>query len=159
MDRQRFRQVLATFLGPDRYREFIKDGGTRYWQEKSWEQFTVAHPEWAISKNDMREALSICWVHETELLTETILAVDGVPDYRGYTIRQCSSLFPCSAMTLLLWSESCPFPSRTVVVSYCPACREAFAKAHPDYSNSIDWDRFMHERAGGNGTGTAVNDE
>ena len=116
MDVAALRQALASFLGDERYRKFVKHLSygqrMRYWQEEAWGQFVSGHPEWAMGEDELRVALRVCWVHGAELLTETLTVVDAVAD------------------------------SRTGVTWYCPDCRQAYTSAHPAVKRSIDWSRL-----------------
>ncbi len=67
MDAAGLRQALHSFLGADRYRRFIMHLSygqrMRYWQERAWGQFVSGHPAMAISEDELRSALRVCWVH------------------------------------------------------------------------------------------------
>ena len=146
MDAGGFRQALAAFLGIERYRKFVKHLSygqrLRYWQERAWSEFILTHPELAVSEEELRDLLTICWVHGIELRPESVTVVEEVTDYAGYSIRTGHESYPCCELTSMLWSEGCPFPGRTAVVWYCPQCREAYKSEHPGARRTIDWGRL-----------------
>jgi hypothetical protein len=143
MDDAVFRQALRSFLGPERYQKFVKHLSygqrMRYWQEKAWGQFLCARPESAISVEELRRVLRICWVHEVELVAEALTVVSGLRDLTGYYLRTYSDVCPCAQSTALLWGEGCPLPPCSVVTSYCPECRQVYEAAHPGTRRLIDW--------------------
>jgi hypothetical protein len=149
MDAAGLRQVLAAFLGIERYRMFVKHLSygqrMRYWQERSWSQFILAHPEFAVSEEELRVALRGCWVHGIELQPETVKVVDEVADYAGYSIRTENESYPCAEATSILWAEGCPFPARTEVVWYCTQCRVVYESDHPGARRTVDWSRLSEE--------------
>jgi len=178
MDVALFRQALASFLGDQGYRKFIKGVSTgermRYWQKLAWGRFVSAHPEWAISEHELSVALRVCWVHGAELLPETVKVVNlgdeglrhcfvtggyffptvvdpgEVPRHVMYNGPAGSELCPCAQSTSVIqWTEGCPFPPCTVVVWYCPECRQAYASEHPEPTPSIDWGRVSEMAKGG----------
>ena len=55
------RQALAAFLGDERFRKFVgqgcPDGRLRYWQQQEWGRFSAAHPEFAVSLEEIKLAL------------------------------------------------------------------------------------------------------
>ncbi len=147
MDAAELRQRLAAYLGIERYRQFVKHLSygqrMRYWQERAWSQFVLAYPEFAVSEEELRIALRVCWVHWIELRPETVKVVDEVADYAGYSIRSGHEFYPCSESTSILWSEGCPFPGRIGVVWYCPQCREVYESEHPGARRTLDWIRLV----------------
>jgi hypothetical protein len=173
MDVALLRQALASFLGDDGYRKFVKhlnSGRMRYWQEAAWGRFVSAHPEWAISEHELRMALRVCWVHEAELRPEAVEVVDlpdevrrhylvtggfafptvadpgEVPGYVRYNGPESSDWCPYARSTSVIkWTEGCPFPSCTMDVWYCPECRRMYASEHPGPIPSIDWGRMSEE--------------
>jgi hypothetical protein len=55
------RRALAAFLGGNRFRKFARQGfrkgRLRYWQEREWNRFTAAHPEFAAGWEELAAAL------------------------------------------------------------------------------------------------------
>jgi hypothetical protein len=55
------RRALAAFLGGDRFRKFVRQGfrkgRLRAWQEREWDRFTAAHPEFAVGWEELAVAL------------------------------------------------------------------------------------------------------
>src|SRR5688572_1644562 len=78
------RQAFASFLGMDRFRKFIhqgwRRGRLRYWQEQEWMRFTAAHPEFAVSLEELEAVLRVCELHGQELLPDIVKVFHGCLD-------------------------------------------------------------------------------
>jgi hypothetical protein len=121
------RQALTAFLGAERFRKLIKQfhsaGRLRFWQEQAWSGFVTAHPEFAVTLDELTGVLRICWVHGAELQNDTIQIIDGNVDFADWYVRVKAVEFPCSASSV--WSEGYPLPARSIGVWFCPECRAA----------------------------------
>lgn len=98
-----------------------------FWQEKDWNRFTDAHPEFAVGLDELAIALRICHLHGEELLPDTVPVFHGCLDYADSYIKAQIRLFPWAASDP--WStEGMPFDGERTDVWYCQACREAKAQ-------------------------------
>lgn len=124
------RQALTDFVGAERFCKFVQQfrraGRLRFWQEQEWGRFVADRPEFAVSEDELAVALRVCWLHGAELQPDTVEVIDGHGDYADRYIRAKAADFPCAASSPV-WSEGYPFPTRTVGVWFCPACRRAEA--------------------------------
>jgi hypothetical protein len=125
------RQALAAFLGEARYRKFVERGLRRgrlaYWQEQEWGRFTDAHPEFAVSPDDLAVALRVCHLHGDELRPATAEVIHGCVDLARWYVEARNRLFPHAASGPVS-TEGAPFEGDRVGVWYCPACRQAEAE-------------------------------
>src|SRR5436305_10464151 len=92
------RQALADFLGEERFRKFVRQGihrgRLRFWQEQEWARFTAAHPESAVSLEELAVALRICELHGQELLPDTVEVFRGCIDHTQWYGEARQRLFP-----------------------------------------------------------------
>lgn len=92
------RKALTAFLGEDRFRKFIAAGlPLRYWQEREWQRFCSAHPEFAVDRAEMEAAIRICHVHGDELQPDEAELFNGCFDYGQEYIETRNRLFPHAA--------------------------------------------------------------
>jgi hypothetical protein len=171
MDKAGLRQALAAFLGAERFDKFVSQARGRdrmaLWAEMAWRQFVEAHPEWAVSEKQLREALRICSLHRTELLSEPVVvpnleseeamwffATPGIhlptvtePGQRPRFVLYSGSVYAGASCPWawptedIQWTEDCPFPPVHTTNSYCPDCRRIYATLPPVRPPVIDWDR------------------
>jgi hypothetical protein len=122
------RRSLAGFLGSDRYRKFIQQGfrhgRLRFWQAREWERFVSAHPESAVSEEELAIALRVCHLHGDELQPDTTGVFRGCRDFAQSYIEARNRLFPNAALDEFS-TEGLPFDYDCVDVWFCPSCREA----------------------------------
>jgi hypothetical protein len=146
------REAFAVFLGERRFRRFVElltgpeiflgrpgtdwppeslrpgsPKGLRHWQQQEWSRFTAAHPEFAVSPEELARVLRICEVHGRELLPDTVEVFHGCLDYAEEYIETRNRLFP-NASSGAVSTEGAPCEDKRVVVWYCPACRAAEAE-------------------------------
>lgn len=125
------RQALAAFLGEERFRKFVRQGvrrgRLRYWQAQEWARFTAAHPESAVSLEELEAALRVCELHGRELLPDSVGVIRACVDYADGYIEAWNRLFPHAAPGPVS-TEGAPFEQNRVDVWYCPVCREARTK-------------------------------
>ena len=124
-DTKDLRCALTSFLGEDRFRQFVAQGLTprmRYWQEKEWERFCSAHPEFAVSLEELEVALRICEVHGLELQPDTAALFHGHLTYGPDPDRV--RLYPHAA-NLPIATGGRPAKEFSTAVWYCQACRVA----------------------------------
>lgn len=128
MDAAALRLAFADFLGEERFRKFVRQGlrrgRLRFWQEEAWSLFITAHPEFAVSLDELRVALRVCEVHGRELLPGTAKVFHGCRDYADHYIKARNELFP-HAMSGPVSTEGAAFTGDSVEVWYCPECRDA----------------------------------
>src|SRR5438046_2361249 len=102
MDAAALRQALAGFMGADRFRKFVQQfgqaGRLRFWQEEVWGRFVAAHPELAVSVDELRVALRVCELHGCELLSDRVEVSRGCIDYAKRYIHARNRLFPRAAL-------------------------------------------------------------
>jgi hypothetical protein len=152
VDSARLCQAFASFLGADRFREFVRlltgpeiylgrpdehwppesiragyHHGLRYCQQQDWLRFTTTHREFAGSLDELARALRICEVHGRELLPDTVDVFHGCVDYVDSYVEDWIRLFP-HAFPGPISTEGAPFNQNRVGVWYCSACREAEAE-------------------------------
>lgn len=124
------RRAFSAFLGEERYRKFfrqgLKRGKLRFWQELEWKNFTEAHPEFSIDFEELVKVLRYCVLHEEELQPDTVGVFRGCRDFtREYELALVER-FPYASNDE--WStEGMPFEGGRVDVWFCPACRSAKA--------------------------------
>lgn len=78
MDDPTLRRKFAKFLGPDRYRNFVRltprspeETRLRFWQEKKWGRFLEDHPNAARSFEDIIKLFRVCVDHDCNLITDS----------------------------------------------------------------------------------------
>lgn len=134
------RLALATFLGEERYRKFLRllnttcmhRGRLLFWQEDAWKEFVAAHPQWEMNYESLREQLRVCWVHGCELFG-TRKRVYGPGVHLNYTREYTevwSRMFPNSHEDLpeRVTAGGYPLPIELAEVWECPECCKARAK-------------------------------
>jgi len=150
-DAAALRQAFAEFLGEARFREFVRQlagpelylgrpgehwppgrpqpgcsKGLRSWQQREWDRFTAAHPEFAVGAEELTRALRVCEMHGQELQPEVADVFHGCVDYIDEYVRALPRFFP-NAWSGPVSTECAPCEDRRVVW-YCPACRKAEAE-------------------------------
>lgn len=110
------RVSLKTFLGEDKYREFLEAGAReplKHWQERAWDKFIERYPELAVTATERFDALDVCPVHERALIagfTESLTGLDINADPARRLLFPRAPLLPLS-------------PSGGITrVRYCPTC-------------------------------------
>jgi hypothetical protein len=130
-DAASLRAAFATFLGGDRFQEFVRQGflhgRLRFWQEKEWERFTNLHPEFAVGLQKLEIALRICQLHNQELLPDTVEVVRGCLNFADWYIKARNAQFP-HAKTDPCSTEGTLFDADRIGVWYCPTCRSVKAE-------------------------------
>jgi hypothetical protein len=130
-DVEALRQALAAFLGAAQYRKFVaqttRRGRLAFWQDQAWRRFNDAHPEFAVSLDELTAALRVCHLHGDELRPNTVEVVHGCRDLTKAYVDACNRLFPHAALDAIS-TEGRPFEGKYVAVWFCPSCREAAAK-------------------------------
>jgi hypothetical protein len=126
LDSAALRRAFAEFLGSDRYRKFIQQGfrhgRLRFWQEREWERFTAAHPEFAVGAEELADVVRVCYLHGDELQLDTADVYPGCRDFAQWYIDARNRLFP-NAATDGVSAEGRLFGRDRVTVWYCPSCR------------------------------------
>lgn len=127
-DAAALRRALAGFLGEEQFRKFVRRGmrlgRLAFWQERAWERFVAAHPEYNDGLEALIASIQICHVHGDALLPDT------VPLLRGYAAgveeyaESSRRLFPNAAMDPV-FTQGQPLEGDRVAVQYCPTCRAA----------------------------------
>jgi hypothetical protein len=128
VDAAKLRQALSTFLGADWFRGSVQrlweKGRLRFWQERVWERFVRAHPEFAVGENERAVALRVCWVHGEELQQDAVDIVES-----DCYVRPYRAAFPFAASGPV-YVEGAPFSHRAATVWFCPQCRKGAAEWH-----------------------------
>ena len=126
MDVLRFRQVLAEFLGPAKYRRFIEQlrgkNRLRAWQEDAIAEFEIAHAEYTpLSHEQLLAALSICELHGEELKTYSIRVVEGSCAISADYVKARVAYFPNAKFNF--WPrQGAPLGCDIVEKLYCSLC-------------------------------------
>ena len=110
------RVSLKTFLGEEKYRQFLEAGAQdplRFWQERAWAAFTKRYPELSVTPTERADALNVCPKHEG-LLQIGFSDLPGERDFRDTAVER--KLFPRASLMPVLSS------SGAVRFSYCTAC-------------------------------------
>jgi hypothetical protein len=124
-DAATLRQAFRSFLGDERFAEFIRQfvrvGRLRHWQEEVWAKFVSANPEFAVGEDELRAALRICELHGCGLQPDTVVvAHEELPDAAAY-LQAHFRLFPHSGSGRFANGP----PGGRVEISYCRECRAA----------------------------------
>jgi|GEM_PF-3208102 len=131
------RTALKSFLGDELYSTFIEKGfdrrgELRYWQQKEWDRFIAAHPEFTVGPEDLAVAMRICHLHGDELLPGTADVFHGCLDYAQDYMTIRNEWFPNAQMDVYSTegAPGTPFDGKyhQVDVWFCPTCRAARAK-------------------------------
>jgi hypothetical protein len=127
VDASKLRRALAQFLGENQYRKFVHEGvrrgRLRYWQQQSWDAFLAAHPEYAVTLDELSGAIRVCHLHGDELLPATVEVFHGCVDYSREFSQALVKYFPKCIMPFS--TEGAPFDGDTKQVRYCPTCEIA----------------------------------
>ena len=119
------RAELKIFLGDHRFIKFVdlcNAGRLLWWQERAWESFVAALPEFACSHEELVETLRICSLHGDDLRKDQVSVVDGCADY---TMPYCEARrrhFPY-ANSGPLFGQGRSIDQVSLEVWYCPQCR------------------------------------
>lgn len=119
---EKLRSALEAFLGPEDYRKFLPGGARVFWQEKLWEKFIAANPEFDLPSDEIRAILQICPLHGLELLPGTVELFHGCLDYSSQYMREKREFFPYAAQDPIS-TEGIASKENTAPVRYCPECR------------------------------------
>ena len=133
-DARELRESLKAFLGEVQYRKFVKQGLRQgrlmYWQERTWEAFASEHPHFANSVGELMEALRVCYLHEDDLLRQTVEVIKyNVYLDRAYE-KARSELFPNASLEFIMGG---PSSGDTVETWFCPRCEQAKRQWLSDY--------------------------
>jgi hypothetical protein len=124
------RLELEIFLGETQYKKFLKVGlrGSRllFWQEQAWSQFKIANPAFAVSMEELRVALSICYLHEVVLQSEFVKVFRGNVDYSTDYCRVRAQRFPFAGLDLFSDEGNEDIPDQ-IEIKFCSKCREEHA--------------------------------
>lgn len=121
-----FRTALRTALGEERFRKFVAAGVSprlRYWQEVELKKFFDAHPGLRVDAAQLKDALSICELHDAPLQFESVEVLQGCIDYSAAYMRVRRESFPHAAADPVS-SEGRKDMPPTVDIAYCPECRK-----------------------------------
>lgn len=121
------RLAFRQFLGPERFRKFVKTGcepRLLYWQEVEWAKFVEAHPQFDCPLTELQVVLRICEIHENELLPDKAEIFHGNIDLSPTYTRIHNDLFPHAAQDPIS-TEGTPCSKSVATVWYCPNCRNA----------------------------------
>lgn len=118
------RACFKNFLGEEPYRKFLAAGvgfELLFWQERAWERFADAYPQFRMTDSERLEALGVCPAHER-------------PMHIGYTASTEGINFrPRSPEEVLLFPRApfLPLQAEGGVrrVRYCPVCVDVAAAA------------------------------
>jgi hypothetical protein len=146
-DAKSLRTRLEQFLGEAQYHKFVEcgvyKGRLAFWQEQAWEKFVAAHPEFAVSVDELASALRVCHLHRDELLAGLGGPFRGSRD-DAPAYWDALSLFPNARSGLV----SIAGTLNDLEVFYCPTCRRVeiewlAASPPPDRAPkltiAIDW--------------------
>ncbi|WP_223619990.1 hypothetical protein [Lysobacter sp. ESA13C] len=126
MDAKSFRNALERFLGEERFTKFVRRGAVPrllYWQEREWERFIEAHPEFAPAFTQLDVLLRFCVLHGEDLLHDHIEVFHGTARYDDAYIAERQRLFPYANAAPYI-TQGLPYTGDTIAVWYCPRCRQ-----------------------------------
>lgn len=129
-DDESLRLELEIFLGETQYKKFLEVGvGSRrllFWQEQAWNQFKAANPTFAVSIEELRVALNVCYVHEVVLQSEFVKVFRGNVDYSTdyHVVR--AQFFPFAGLDLISDEGNPDIPDQ-IEIKICSKCREEHA--------------------------------
>lgn len=128
------RQALRAYLGEARYRRLVEQGSRRgrlrYWQEREWQRFMAAHPEFAAGLDVLEAALNVCHLHGDELRPDTVPLLQGCIDPAPGFVETSRRLFPNAALGTVS-TEGRAVDADRAEVRYCPSCRQVAAEWRP----------------------------
>lgn len=148
---EQLRRALAEFLGQERYRKFIqkahRNGRLYYWQEREWDRFVEARPEFDVDDEERACCLRVCHLHGDELRPGTVAVFHGCLDWDPAYVEVRNRQFPNTRMDVVS-SEGRSFKGDHVEVWFCPSCREARATWEARRQARRSARRGPHERLG-----------
>ena len=75
------RACFKNFLGEEQYRKFLAAGvgfELLFWQERAWERFADAYPQFRMTDSERLEALGVCPAHERPLQLGYTASTEGI---------------------------------------------------------------------------------
>ncbi|ALN57355.1 hypothetical protein GLE_2005 [Lysobacter enzymogenes] len=126
MDAAALRDALEDFLGAARFAKFKAAGFEPrmfYWQEREWDRFVEAHPQFAPAQPELAALLRFCLLHRQDLLPDRIEVVHATVYYVRDEAEPSATRFPHSGLGPY-YTQGAPHPDPTHAVWYCPTCRE-----------------------------------
>ncbi len=115
------RACFKAFLGEQDYQKFLEAGAAEplgFWQERAWDKFVTAHPQFNVTPAERAEALDVCPAHEKPLLEGFTDSPDG---YNFFSPPERRSEFPRAPLMALV-------PIGVRRVKYCQQCMAAQAE-------------------------------
>lgn len=126
MDARTLRAALETFLGEQRFIKFITAGFEPrmfYWQEREWDRFVDAHPQFAAALPRLADLLRFCLLHRQDLQPDHVRVIHATVYYVRDSGERSASLFPHASLGPY-YTQGVPHPEPMHAVWYCPTCRE-----------------------------------
>jgi len=126
MDVELFRNTFEGFLGTERFVKFVRKGAVPrllYWQERDWDRFIEAHPEFSPALPQLEVLLRFCVLHRQDLVQDRIEVFHGTVRYNDAYMAEQNRLFPYANAAPYI-AHGRAYPDDTIEVWYCPRCRQ-----------------------------------
>ena len=119
------RQALASFLGEERFRKFVRVGirpRMKFWQEQELELFFSANPELSRDPEDLARALRLCEVHGVDLEPTKVRTTEACLLLSPSYLSARAELFPHACLDEVMVPPGSP---KEKSEWFCPQCRLA----------------------------------